>query len=59
MTNFAFIDDMTFRQLFSPGLVRAAQILCGQLGDCALQKVSSNARLGQGWCALFQKRAKL
>ncbi len=53
VTTLAFIDDVTFSQLFSPGLVWAAQILCGQLCDCALQEVSSNARLGQGWCALF------
>lgn len=59
MTTLAFIDDMTFSQLFSPGLVWAAQVLCGQLCDCALQEVSSNARLGQGWCALFQIRAKI
>lgn len=49
----ALIDDVTFGQLFS-GLVGAApQILCGQLGDCALQEVSSNARLGKSWCALI------
>lgn len=49
----AFIDNMTFSQWFSSGLVRAVQVLCGQLGDCALQEISSNAGLWQGWCALF------
>lgn len=56
VTTLAFKEDMTFRQLVSPGLVRAAQVLCGQLCECALQEVSSDARLRQGRCALFEKR---
>lgn len=58
MTALAFIDDMTFSQLFSSGLVWATQVLRGKLCDCALQEVSSDARLGQSWCALFKKKQK-
>lgn len=58
VTTLALIDNMTFSQLFPSGLVWAAQVLCGQLCDCALQEVSSNARLGQSWCALFSKKKK-
>lgn len=56
VTTLAFIDDMTFGHLLSPGLVWAAQILCSQLCNCALQEISSNAGLGKGWCALFRKQ---
>ncbi len=58
VTTLAFIDDMTLSQLFSPGLVWAAQVLCGQLCDCALQEVSSDARLGQSWCSLFKEKGE-
>lgn len=56
MPAFAFVDDMAFHKLFPPALVWAAQILRGELCDRALQEVSRNAGLRQGWCALFQKR---
>lgn len=58
MPTFAFIDDMTFSQLLPPSFVWAAWVFCGKPCDGALQKVSSNARLGQSWCALFKGRAK-
>ena len=55
----SLIDDMTLGQLLSPGLVWVAQLLCGQLGDCALEEVSSNAGLRQGWRALLQQEQEL
>lgn len=52
VTTLAFIDDVTFSHLFSSGLVWTGQVLCGKFCDCAFEEVSSNAWLGQGWCAL-------
>lgn len=46
---------MTFRHLFSSGLFWTGQVLCGKFCDCAFEEVSSNAWLGQGWCALSDK----
>ena len=45
----ALVDDVTFGHLLPPAaLVRAAHVLGGQLGDGALQQVSSDAGLGHG-----------
>lgn len=43
VTALAFIDDVTFGHLFSSGLVRTGQVLCGKFGDCAFEEVGSKA----------------
>ena len=49
MAVLALVDDVTFGHLLSPAaLVGAAHVLGGQLGDGALQQVSSDAGLGHG-----------
>ena len=50
---FALKEDLTFGHLLPPAaLVGAAHVLGGQLGDGALQQVSSDAGLGHSRCTL-------